>query len=96
MFADVLVKMYEKCQENEELKFFFEGYIECLISGCNAMYWNITDDNNLQIIKDFFKELYQNHSKLYRIKEWQFFNENRKEYEIKWYYSIEEADAADD
>lgn len=33
MYIDVLEKIYKKCQENEELKFFFEGYIECLIGG---------------------------------------------------------------
>ena len=94
MFTDILIKMYEKCQENEELGLFFEGYIECLISGCNAMHWNIIDDNNLQIIKNFFKELYYDCPELYFIKRWQFDkNRDTKEYEIRWYYSPEEAEA---
>lgn len=97
MFTDILIKMCEKCQENEELELFFEGYIESLISGCNAMYWNIIDNNNLQIIKNFFKELYYNRPELYSIKKWQpDKNHDNKEYEIRWYHSPEEAEAEKD
>ena len=94
MSANILIKMYKKCQENEELKFFFNGYVECLISGETAMYWNIEDKNNLQIIKDFFAELYQDCPQLYQINDWFVPNNTRKEYVIKWYHSLEEAEAS--
>lgn len=55
------------------------------------MYWNITNDNNLQIIKDFFEELYYDCPKLYSIKKWQpNKNSDNKEYEIRWFNSLEE------
>lgn len=78
-----------ECNNNEELTSFAEGLIECWMSGYNAMYWNIENDENLFKIKDFFKKIYKERENFYSIKKWHP-NFSTKEYEIKWYFNLED------
>lgn len=86
---NILKKFLNKCDNDEDLLFFFEGYLECLIGGANAMYWNIPNDNTLEDIKNFFAEIYKDCPELYSISLWKDYSSARKEYEIVWYHSIE-------
>ena len=82
-----------KCDGNEELTEFAEGLFECWMHGCNAMHWRIEDDKNILTIKNFFKAIYGEYENFYSIKKWEPSWEpsyNRKEYEIKWYFNLED------
>ena len=58
MYIEIFTEMFKMSQNNEELKNFFNCYIECLLLGYNTMIWSILDDNNLQFIEKFFNKLY--------------------------------------
>lgn len=88
MNIDIFKKYLNKANNNPDLAYFFDGYIDCLLCGANAMYWHIPDDNILKNIKDFFAEVYKNNPELYSVKLWNS-NPEQKEYEIVWFYSIE-------
>jgi len=79
----------DECNNNEELTFFIEGLIECWMSGCNVMLWDIKNDENLFKIKEFFKKIYDGHENFYSIKKCES-SFGRKEYEIKWYFTLED------
>ena len=87
--TDIFRNFLSKCDNDEDLLFFFEGYLECLIGGANAMYWNIPNDDTLKDIKNFFAEIYKDNLELYSISLWKNYDNTRKEYEIVWYYSLE-------
>lgn len=84
-----------KCDDNEELTHFANGLIECWMHGYNAMYWQIEDDKNILIIKDFFKAIYDGHEDFYSIKKWEP-SYGRKEYEIKWHFNLEDIPISED
>lgn len=86
---EALKSFLNKCNDNDELTFFTEGLLESWMHGYRAMYWNIEDDENLLKIKDFFKEIYSGHENFYSIERWQP-DQGRKEYEIKWYFNLED------
>lgn len=88
-FLDRIMSLLPLLKENEELEFFGDGLIECWLSGCNAMYWNISNPKNIDIIKDFFKKLYEENEAFYSIEPW-LTRDNSNEYEIKWKFSLED------
>lgn len=65
---EIIKSFLNKCDDNEELTHFANGLIECWMHGYNAMYWQIEDDKNILIIKDFFKAIYDGHEDFYSIK----------------------------
>ena len=87
---EILIEFLSKCKNNSELEDFFEGLLECWMHGYNAMYWHIEDNSNIEIIKKFFEKLYQKHENFYSIKEWFVPTNDRNEYEIKWYFNLED------
>lgn len=86
---NTIIKFFQIEKDNSELKEFFESLIECWISGTNSMYWDIKDKKNIDIIKNFFAELYKGHENFYSIKKWNM-TDDFNEYEIKWFFSLEE------
>lgn len=82
---EIIKEFIKKCENNKELTEFFNDLIECWTHRYNAMYYTIPSDENLQIIKDFFAEIYSKDCiEMYSIKKWEP-SYGRKEYEIKWF-----------
>ena len=75
-YREIIATFLNNYQENAELKAISNMLLECWIHGFNQTFVEISDENNLKVIKDLFASIYNEGD--YSIVPW------GSEYKINW------------